>query len=56
MSRGALLDNAAIEALKQWRYSPLVFRGHPDETCADRDIQIHDQLIVSAPTPQFSRS
>jgi len=29
MSRGALLDNAAIEALKQWRYSPLVFRGIP---------------------------
>jgi periplasmic protein TonB len=28
-SRGALLDNAAIEALKQWRYSPLVFRGIP---------------------------
>jgi len=28
-SRGALLDNAAIAALKQWTYSPLVVNGAP---------------------------
>ena len=28
-SRGALLDNAAIAALKQWKYSPLVVNGDP---------------------------
>jgi protein TonB len=27
--RGPLLDNAAIEALKQWRYAPLVLAGVP---------------------------
>jgi protein TonB len=26
---GGVLDRAAIAALKQWRYSPLILNGHP---------------------------
>jgi protein TonB len=28
-SRHALLDKAAIDALKQWQYSPLILNGSP---------------------------
>jgi protein TonB len=29
-SRHVVLDNAAIEALKQWRYMPLILNGLPE--------------------------
>lgn len=28
-SRGALLDRAAVDAVRQWRYSPLIYHGKP---------------------------
>ena len=28
-----LLDRAAIEAVRQWRYSPLLLNGQPDDSC-----------------------
>ena len=28
-SRGVLLDKAAIDALKQWQYTPLILNGIP---------------------------
>ena len=39
-SRHALLDNAAVAALKQWRYTPLVLNGITDALCSDGDVYV----------------